>query len=102
MKTVIVRYRTKPERAEENQRLIESVFEELASSDPGGVRYASFRLADGESFVHLASIETEDGSNPLSETAAFAEFQRQISDRCSEQPNAEQATLVGSYRFLDG
>ena len=102
MKCVIVRYRTKPDRADENQRLVESVFEELAATDPGGLRYATFRLEDDESFVHIAAIESEDGSSPLRETAAFAEFQRQIGDRCSEPPDPVGATLVGSYRLLDG
>ena len=36
MPTLFVRYRTKPDRAEENQQLIERVFEELAERDPGG------------------------------------------------------------------
>jgi hypothetical protein len=96
----IVQYRTEPDKADENQRLVESVFAELNDRDPGGLRYASFRLADGVSFVHLASIETDDGSNPLSETGAFAEFQREIESRCSQQPAGQDATLVGSYRFF--
>ncbi len=100
MKTVVVRYETKPDTASENQRLVEAVFEELRRSDPGGVRYATFRLADGVSFTHIAIIDSEDGSNPLADTAAFAEFQKGIADRCVEGPAATDATLVGSYRFL--
>ena len=57
MSVTIVRYRTKPERAEENQALIEKVFSELSTDRPAGLRYASFRLADGVSFVHVASVE---------------------------------------------
>ena len=100
MKKVVVRYKTKPEKADENQRLVENVFAELSESDPGGVRYATFRLADGVSFVHVAFIETEDGSNPLGQTTAFAEFQREIGARCDEPPAAEDAEVVGSYRFF--
>jgi hypothetical protein len=51
---VIVRYTTKPDRADENQVLIENVFGELDQHEPEGLRYASFRLADGVSFVHVA------------------------------------------------
>jgi len=43
MKSVI-RYRTKPESADENQRLVEDVYAELAVQDPGGMRYATLRL----------------------------------------------------------
>ena len=98
-KRVVVRYKTKPERAEENQRLVEKVFEELNTTDPGGVRYATLRLAD-DTFVHIASIETDDGSNPLQDTAAFGAFQAEIGDRCIEPPAAQDAEIVGHYRFF--
>ena len=100
MRKVVVRYKTKPAHADENQKLVENVFAELASSQPGGLRYATFRLDDGVTFVHVASIETDDGSNPLAETAAFKEFQRELKDRCDEPPHAQDATIVGSYELL--
>lgn len=102
MSAVVVRYTTKPDRADENQRLVEQVFAELAEGAPDGLRYATFRLADGVSFVHVASIETEDGSNPLADSAAFAEFQRELSERLLDGPDAAGASVVGSYRFLAG
>lgn len=97
MGEVVVRYKVKPESAEENQRLVEAVFAELAESDPGGIRYATFRLADGVTFVHVASIDAEDGSNPLGTISAFAEFTRDIGARCDEPPVAQDARVVGSY-----
>jgi hypothetical protein len=99
MGVVIVRYKSKPDRADENQALVEQVFAELDASGPAGFRYASFRLADGVSFVHVASVETDDGTNPLTQTPAFAEFVRDIADRCEEGPVASDATVVGSYGF---
>jgi quinol monooxygenase YgiN len=93
----IVRYRTRPEAAEENQRLVEKVFAELSADDPGGLRYATFRLADGVSFVHVVVHEGDD--DPLGDSAAFAAFQQGIGDRVTGPPEAEVATLVGSYRF---
>ena len=101
MSTVVVRYKVKPDQGDENQRLVENVFKELAATDPGGVRYGTFRLADGVSFIHIASIETEDGSNPLGNVAAFAEFQKDIAERCDEPPSPQGATLVGSYPNVD-
>lgn len=97
MNHVIVRYKVKPDRADENQRLIEDVFAELESGDPGGLRYASFRLADGVSFVHVASIESAERGNPLSESAAFVRFTADIAARCDEPPAPQEAHLVGSY-----
>ena len=99
MGTVVVRYRTKPESADENARLVAAVFAELAAADPGGVRYASFRLEDN-TFVHIADVASDP--NPLGSIAAFAEFQKDIGERCEpgEGPNPQSATLVGSYRMF--
>ena len=58
MSMVVVRYRPQADRADENQQLVEAVFAELQQSDPGGVRYATFRLADG-TFVHIADVEAD-------------------------------------------
>jgi len=100
MSVAVVRYRSKPDRADENQALVEKVFGELHVNQPEGLRYATFRLADGVSFVHVASIDTADGSNPLTQTPAFAEFLREIADRCDEGPVASEATVIGSYKFF--
>lgn len=100
MNVTVVRYRTKPDKADENQRLIETVFAELHEARPGRLEYASFRLADGVSFVHVAATDTDDGSNPLTAVPAFANFVRDIADRCDEPPNAQDATVVGSYGFF--
>ena len=97
MGEVVVRYKVKPERAEENQQLVERVFAELAATDPGGIEYACFRLADGVSFVHVASVAGDDESNPLRAVAAFAEFTKDIGERCEVAPEGQNATLVGSY-----
>ena len=99
MQQVVVRYRTKPDSGDENQRLVERVFAELNERDPGGLRYATFRLADGVSFVHVAIMDG-DGPNPLGDTPAFQEFQRGIVDRCDEPPAPQDATVIGSYRFF--
>jgi hypothetical protein len=101
MRTIVVRYETKPDRADENQQLIERVFAELAERQPDNFRYASFRLEDGVSFVHVV-VETGDGSNPMSlgDIPSFAEFQSGIADRCAVQPVARGAALVGSHRFF--
>jgi hypothetical protein len=100
MKRVMVRYKVKSDKAEENANYIRKVFEELNNNNPDGLRYASFRLDDGVSFVHIASIETGDGSNPLSESPAFKAFQEGIKDRCEEPPVAVDLHEVGSYRLL--
>lgn len=93
--TVVVRYRTRPEAADENAHLVERVYAALAEVDPGGFRYATYRLADGVTFVHVAQVTGDH--NPLPALPAFAEFQRDLAERCVEQPAPSQATVVGSY-----
>lgn len=99
MRTVIVRYRPKPERADENQRLVEAVFGELDEVRPDGLRYATLRSADG-TFVHIAQMDSD--SNPLADIAAFATFQDGIVQRCEPGagPDPQGAEIVGSYRLL--
>jgi len=96
--TKVIRYRTKPDHAEENERLIQAVFAELAETRPEGLHYAAFRLDDGVSFMHVAVIDGD--VNPLNASAAFAAFQTDIADRVAEGPIPADATAVGSYRLL--
>jgi hypothetical protein len=97
MGTTVVRYKTKPELADENQALVEAVFVELAETAPEGLTYASYRLADGVSFVHVASMQATTGDNPLGAIAAFKTFLQDIADRCVEAPIAMEATMIGAY-----
>ena len=99
MSRVMVRYKVKPERAQENERLIRAVYEELERTDTAELRYATFKFEDGVSFVHVASNETEDGHSPLREVKAFQEFQKGIAERCEEPPVASELHEVGSFRF---
>ena len=98
MKHILVRYRTKPDQADPNQRLIEAVFQELRTKQPDGVRYLALRLGDG-TFVHFVTVA--DGSSGLTSLDAFREFQADIKERCIEPPQPGAATIVGDYRMLE-
>ncbi len=100
MRRVIVQYRVKADRAEENAAYVKDVFAELAASAPEGLRYMTFQADDGVSFTHIASIETDDDHNPLAGTEAFKRFQAEIKDRCDVPPSATPVNLVGQYRFM--
>ena len=97
MRQVMIRYKVKPDRVAENEELVRAVYDELHRTEPAAFRYATFRLADGVSFVHIASSETEDGSNPLSQVQAFARFQEDIRDRCDEAPVVSELREIGSF-----
>jgi radical SAM superfamily enzyme with C-terminal helix-hairpin-helix motif len=99
MKRTLIRYDTKPERAEENQRLIEGVFRELHAKAPNGVRYMALRVGTG-TFLHFVEVDTADGSNPLPELDAFRSFQSGIRDRQVGPAQSTGAAIIGHYRVL--
>jgi hypothetical protein len=100
MRQVMVRYRVKPDRVEENEELIRAVYDELHRTEPAGLRYATFKLDDGVSFVHLAADESESKASPLSKVKAFQEFQTDIEGRTEEGPIVTRLEQVGSYRVV--
>jgi hypothetical protein len=92
----MVRYRVKPDQAERNEQLVRAVYEELHRVEPDGLRYETFRLEDGVSFVHIA--EQEGLTSPLTELKAFKEFQNRIEERCDEPPVVMELSEIGSFR----
>jgi hypothetical protein len=89
----IIRYTTKPESADENQRLIEAVFDQLRSSGLTGLRYQAFRQPDGVSFVHIVQGDTSG----LSALSAFVAFQEDIGSRVVAPPTRDKSTSVAVY-----
>jgi len=99
MKLTMVRYRVRPDRLAENEELVRGVYQELSEQPVEGLRYGTFRSADGD-FVHLAWVDPALASNPLGEVAAFQRFTEHIGERAEEPPVAIQLEEVGSFRFL--
>jgi hypothetical protein len=94
----IIRYRTRPGQAAANEELIRAVYEELGKTQPHGLSYATFRLADQVTFLHLVGTDREP--SPLLSVRAFGEFQAGIADRCEQLPVRERLTMIGSYRLF--
>jgi hypothetical protein len=98
VKATVVRYQAKPERADENQRLIEQVFVELDARQPEGFTYKVFRLEDGVSFVHVVIEHETEKPDSLQDVPAFQTFVAGVTERCDVPPVAMGATIVGGYR----
>ena len=99
MRRIVVRYRVKADRVAENEAAVRAVYAELAQARPQGLRYATFRMADGATFVHIAE---PDAPNPLAQGAAFRRFTASVRDRCEDGPESSELTEIGSYRFFGG
>jgi len=98
MKTTMVRYRTKPECAEENEAMVRQVFDALAKSGPPDMHYRVLREADGNTFVHLSTRPAAAEGNPLLQVEAFRAFVSGIKDRCEDPPKDMVMRFLGEYR----
>ena len=95
MPRVMVRYKVKPEQVARNEELVRAVYEELHRLEPAGLRYATFKLPDGVTFIHLA--DSDGDRNHLIELPAFKAFQAGIRERCDEPPVVSELSDVGSF-----
>jgi hypothetical protein len=93
-RVVVVRYRTRPDAADDNERLVKAVFEELAAVRPDGIRYSTVRVGE-TTFVHTAVFDSD--ANPLNDLSSFQAFTAGIADRCEEPPAPMAGHVVGSY-----
>ena len=94
----MVRYQAKPDRADENQQMIEAVFADLEARQSQGFTYNVFRLEDGVSFIHVVVEHDVEAPDSLQDVPAFQAFVADIADRCDVPPLAMGATVVGAYR----
>ena len=97
-KRLVTRYAMQSaEAADENQRRVEGVFDELVANKPDNVSYIVLRLAD-DSFVHVSFHDHgDDEVNPIASTSAFAHFQDGHGDRRAGGVDQQTAELVGAY-----
>ena len=93
MTRVVVRYRVRPECAEENERLVRAVFDELSAAGPPGLSYQSNVLADGVTFVHV--VDGDDGA--LRDLPAFRRFAWTVGERCDDPPEQSTFRVLGHY-----
>jgi hypothetical protein len=98
VKTTLVRYTVKPEHAQQNRELIRAVYSELELTQLADIRYATFALDNGVSFVHLHASDSD--RSPLADLPAFRAFQEGIKDRCEEQPVFAELDTVGSFGWF--
>ena len=100
MGSSMVRYKVRPDRADENVALVQAVYEQLGREQPDGLHCATFRLPDGVSFVHIV-VETDEPGRILNEVSAFRAFTDDIASRCDEPPVAMDVDELGAYHFFE-
>jgi quinol monooxygenase YgiN len=95
----MVRAKVRADKVADLEKAAGEMFAAIEAAKPGGVRYASCKLPDGETFVILLELD-DDEDNPLVAVPAFRDFQDNIRNWIAEPPVAEQLTPVGSYRLF--
>jgi len=92
----MVTYRVKDGRAEDNAAYVREVMADLEARSTTGVTYDVFLLEDGVTFLHVVDEEGDGGKVQVSE--AFQRFTATLmEDRCANDPELHQMTLVGRY-----
>jgi hypothetical protein len=96
MNVMMVRAKVKPDSAGEAEAATKRMFSAVNEARPGGVHYASYKLADGVTFVALVALE-DPANNPLPAIPGWVAFQERLEGWRDGPPAFEQLTVVGSY-----
>ena len=99
MSVMIVRSKVKPGKGAEVEEAARKMFAAIEAEQPDGVRYASCKLTDGETFLAVLELRNAP-ENPLAAIPAFTEFQAGLKDWLAESPVPEFVEVVGSYRLF--
>ena len=83
-RVTVVRYTTRPDKADENERLSRAVFAELRAKQPPGLAYALGRA--GDVFVHMFINFAEDDAEALAGLPSFKAFSAGQADRFTAPP----------------
>jgi hypothetical protein len=100
MQAMMFRARVKPDSVADVEASVHRLFSAIEREQPKGIRYASCRLADGETYVILLQL-TPGTDNPLEALPEFRQFQQGLRTQLAEPPTQEQLTVVGSYRLFE-
>ena len=99
MRVRMIRAKIKADKAAELEKAAQEMFTAIAAAQPQGVRYASCKLPDGETYVILLGVDDEE-NNPLVAVPAFRDFQKNLKTWIAEPPAIAHLTPVGSYRLF--
>ena len=94
--THMVRYTVKPDQIENNEALLRELFAELAETQPPGLHFEAFKLADDGTFIHLISHDKAAGH--LKRPEKLGEFHAGLRERSDGDPLRTELAEIGSYR----
>ena len=94
MTHLLIRYRVHPGELERHLELLHAVHAELAETNPRGMRWESFRLEDGVSFVDLVTV---DAPGRFSRLRSWSPFRATLDERCEEPPTMTDLHPIAAF-----
>jgi len=103
MKIVRVQYTTTLAYAATNQENINGVVNELKQLDHPGIKYSTYLLSDGKTFMHFDQFENEEAHQFLTSLESFKKFAAELEESGLEaEPKLELPILVASTEVFWG
>jgi hypothetical protein len=97
MKIVRVQYTTSKEFSPINQANIRRVIDELKTLNHPGIKYSTYLLQDGKTFMHFDQFENEEAHQVLQSLQSFKKFADELfASKLEVEPILELPSLVGS------
>lgn len=97
METIKVQYTVKESFVETNKANISKVMADLKAVNSPDIKYSTFMLDDGQTFVHLVMRTGPEAHQILAEMPSFQAFQQQLKEsEPPAPPNAENLSLVAA------
>ena len=96
MKIARVQYTAKEDFVETNKQNINAVMEELRALNNPNVKYSTYLLEDGRTFMHFAVGTDEEAVKVIGQLESFKQFRAELAEGAEAKPQAQNAELVGS------
>ncbi len=101
MKIVRVCYTTTAGFAPVNQENIACIVKELDQLNHPGIKYGTWLLADGKTFMHFDQFENEAAHETLTSLESFKKFEAQLlASDLEAEPQLELVSLVASTEIF--
>jgi hypothetical protein len=103
MKIVRVQYTTTQQYAATNMENIRQVVNELKTINHPGIKYSTYLLPDGKTFMHFDQFENEEAHNFLTGLESFKKFDVGLwASGMEVEPKLELLSLVASTEDFFG
>jgi hypothetical protein len=100
MKITRVQYTVRPDFAARNKANIQAVMSELRRINARDLKYVSYVMDDGKTFMHIAHQNTRDAESLPGRLDSFKHFQTELKQNLEVPPKVETVELVGSSAEL--